>query len=137
MGIIFARNYYNLDNDVEKRIRLQASIILDRIDWDFMVMPDTGKYANTISMAWTPDHGLHNMGWSGYNEALFLYILAAGSGMENAEKSYASWLSTYKWQTPYEGLSHAAFPPLFGHQFSQAFIDFRGIADRIHEGEGD
>ena len=42
-----------------------------------MMMPDTGKYANTISMAWTPDHGLHNMGWSGYNEALFLirYLL--------------------------------------------------------------
>jgi len=129
MGIIFARNYYNLDNDVEKRIRLQAAIILDRIDWNFMVMPDTGKYANTISMAWTPDHGLHNMGWSGYNEALFLYILAAGSGMENAEKSYSSWLSSYKWQKPYAGLSHAAFPPLFGHQFSQSFIDFRGIAD--------
>ena len=129
MGIIFARNYYNLDNDVENRIRSQAAIILERIDWNFMVMPDTGKYANTISMAWTPDHGLHNMGWSGYNEALFLYILAAGSGMKNAEKSYSSWLSSYKWQTPYEGLSHAAFPPLFGHQFSQSFIDFRGIAD--------
>jgi hypothetical protein len=129
MGIIFARNYYNLDNDVENRIRSQAAMILDRIDWNFMMMPDTGKYANTISMAWTPDRGLHNMGWSGYNEALFLYILAAGSGMENAEQSYNSWLSTYKWQTPYEGLSHVAFPPLFGHQFSQSFIDFRGIAD--------
>lgn len=136
MGIIFARNYYNLDNDVENRIRLQAAIILERIDWNFMVMPDTGKYANTISMAWTPDHGLHNMGWSGYNEALFLYILAAGSGMENAEKSYNSWLSSYKWQTPYEGLSHAAFPPLFGHQFSQSFIDFRGIADMYMKEKG-
>ena len=136
MGIIFARNYYNLDNDVEKRIRSQAAIILERIDWNFMVMPDTGKYANTISMAWTPDHGLHNMGWSGYNEALFLYIIAAGSGMENAEKSYSSWLSSYKWQTPYEGLSHAAFPPLFGHQFSQSFIDFRGVADMYMKEKG-
>jgi hypothetical protein len=136
MGIIFARNYYNLDNDVENRIRSQAAIILERIDWNFMVMPDTGKYANTISMAWTPDHGLHNMGWSGYNEALFLYILAAGSGMENAEKSYNSWLSSYKWQTSYEGLSHAAFPPLFGHQFSQSFIDFRGIADMYMKEKG-
>jgi len=136
MGIIFARNYYNLDNDIENRIRSQAAFILDRIDWNFMVMPDTGKYANTISMAWTPDHGLHNMGWSGYNEALFLYILAAGSGMEDAEASYNSWLSTYKWQTPYEGLSHAAFPPLFGHQFSQSFIDFRGIADGYMKEKG-
>ncbi len=51
-------------------------------------------------MGWHPEQGLHHMGWSGYNEALFLYILAAGSGMENAEESYNSWLSSYKWQTP-------------------------------------
>ncbi len=129
MGIIFARNYYNLNSDIERRIRAQADLILNRIEWDFMMMPDTGKYARQISMGWHPEQGLHHMGWSGYNEALFLYILAAGSGLENAEESYKSWLSSYKWQTPYDGLSHVAFPPLFGHQFSQAFIDFRGIAD--------
>jgi hypothetical protein len=136
MGIIFARNYYNLDNDVERRIRSQAAIILNRVEWDFMMMPDTGRYALQISMGWHPEQGLHHMGWSGYNEALFLYILAAGSGMENAEESYDSWLSSYKWQTPYDGLSHVAFPPLFGHQFSQAFIDFRGIADTYMKEKG-
>ena len=129
MGIIFARNYYNLDDEIEMRIRSQADLLLNRIEWDFMMMPDTGKYARQISMGWHPESGLHHMGWSGYNEALFLYILAAGTGMEDVAESYDSWLSSYKWQTPYEGLSHVAFPPLFGHQFSQSFIDFRGIAD--------
>jgi hypothetical protein len=129
MGIIFARNYYNLDNETENQIRLQATILLNRIEWDFMEMPDSGKYAYTISMGWTPEKGLHDMGWSGYNEALFLYVLAAGSGMKNAEQGYRTWLKSYKWYTPYEGLSHAAFPPLFGHQFSQTFIDLRGIGD--------
>ncbi|MGB8358535.1 MAG: glucoamylase family protein, partial [Bacteroidales bacterium] len=136
MGIIFARNYYGLDNVVENQIRAKATVLLDRIDWNFMAMPDTGKYANTISMAWTPEKGLHNMGWSEYDEALFLYILSAGSGMKNAEQSYDAWLASYKWMTPYEGLSHVAFPPLFGHQFSQAFIDFRGIADRYMKEKG-
>jgi len=136
MGIIFARNYYNLGNDIERRIRSQAELLLSRIEWDFMMMPDTGRYANQISMGWHPEEGLHHMGWSGYNEALFLYILAAGSGLENAEESYNSWLSSYKWQTPYEGLSHVAFPPLFGHQFSQAFIDFRGIYDSYMKEKG-
>jgi len=56
--------------------------------------------------------------------------------MDNAEESYKSWLSSYKWQTPYEGLAHVAFPPLFGHQFSQAFIDFRGIADSYMKVKG-
>lgn len=136
MGIIFARNYYNLDSDIERRIRSQADLILSRIEWDFMMMPDTGKFARQISMGWYPEKGLHHMGWSGYNEALFLYILAAGSGMEDAEKSYDSWLSSYKWQTPYDGLSHVAFPPLFGHQFSHVFIDFRGIADSYMKEKG-
>ena len=136
MGIIFARNYYNLDNEVEKQIRSLAAILLDRIDWNFMEMPASGKFAYTISMGWSPEKELHDYGWSGYNEALFLYVLAAGSGMENVERSYKSWLKSYKWQTPYKGLSHVAFPPLFGHQFSQAFIDYRGIADEYMKEKG-
>ncbi len=136
MGIIFARNYYNSDNEVEKQIRETATFLLNRVDWDFMEMPDEGEFARTISMGWYPETGQHNMGWKGYNEALFLYILAAGSGMNNAEKSYDAWINFYRWYTPYEGLSHAAFPPLFGHQFSQAFIDFRGIADPYMKEKG-
>lgn len=136
MGVIFARNYYDRNNETEQEIRLLAGMMLDRIDWNFMDMPGNSRHPYTISMGWTPEKGQHDWGWTGYNEALFLYILAAGSGMENVEKSYDSWLSTYKWQTPYEGLSHVAFPPLFGHQFSQAFIDFRGVGDRFMKDKG-
>jgi hypothetical protein len=136
MGVIFARNYYNLDTVVESQIRFLAAKMLDRIDWNFMILPASNKYPYTISMGWEPEHGFSEMGWLGYNEALFLYILAAGSGMNDAERSYNSWLKTYKWDTPYKGLSHVAFPPLFGHQFSQAFIDFRGIADSYMREKG-
>lgn len=136
MGILFARSYYDRDNETEKQIRSQASRLLGNIEWDFMMMPDTGNYASQISMGWHPEAGLHQMGWSGYNEALFLYILAAGTGLENAGESYRSWLKTYKWQTPYPGLSHVAFPPLFGHQFSHCFIDFRGLADEYMREKG-
>jgi hypothetical protein len=136
MGIIFARNYYDQDNEVENEIRSLANFLLERVNWSFMLMPDEGKYANTISMGWYPEKGLHHMGWSGYNEALFLYILAAGSGMEKIEVSYSAWLSTYKWETPYEGFSHVAFPPFFGHQFSHVFIDFRGLRDSYMKGKG-
>ncbi len=136
MGILFARNYYDRDNETENQIRSQGSLMLGNIEWDFMMMPDSGNYARQISMGWHPESGLHKMGWSGYNEALFLYILAAGTGLENAKESYRSWLSSYKWQTPYEGLSHVAFPPLFGHQFSHCFIDFRGLADEYMRDNG-
>ncbi|HCM59015.1 MAG TPA: Tat pathway signal protein [Bacteroidales bacterium] len=136
MGILFARNYYDRNNEKEDQIRLQASKLLGNIEWEFMMMPDTGDYANQISMGWHPESGLHHMGWSGYNEALFLYILAAGTGLDNAKESYKSWLGSYKWQTPYEGLSHVAFPPLFGHQFPHCFIDFRGLTDEYMSDKG-
>jgi hypothetical protein len=136
MGIIFSRNYYNEVNKVENEIRSIALILLKRLDWDFFEMPAKGKFANTISMGWTPEHGIHNMGWIGYNEALFLYILAAGTGMKNVETGYKTWLESYNWQTPYPNLSHAVFPPLFGHQFSQIFIDFRKIADSYMREKG-
>lgn len=136
MGIIFARNYYNLDNETENKIRELAGLVLERIEWNFFDMPAESPHPYTISMGWSPEEGLLNWGWTGYNEALFLYVLAAGSGMENVERSYDSWLSTYKWQTPYEGLSHVAFPPLFGHQFSQAFIDYRGLVDKYMKEKG-
>jgi len=136
MGVIFARNYYDGDNETEKQIRELAAQMLGRIEWDFMVMPEGNKFAHSISMGWDPDNGLHHMGWIGYNEALFLYVLAAGSGMTNVEKGFDAWLKNYSWETPYEGLSHVAFPPLFGHQFSQAFIDCRGLVDRYMEEKG-
>jgi len=136
MGILFARNYYNLDNEDEKQIRELSALLLGRMDWSFFLMSPTAKHPNCISMAWSPEEGLLNHGWSGYNEGLFLYILAAGTGMKDVEKSYDSWLSTYDWETPYKGLSHVAFPPLFGHQFSQAFIDYRGLADKYMKEKG-
>ncbi len=136
MGILFAQNYYNQNDEAENQIRLLAATLLNRIDWNFMLLPTSAKHPNTISMAWSPENGLLDYGWSGYNEGLFLYILAAGSGMKNVNQSYDSWLSTYKWDTPYKGLSHVAFPPLFGHQFSQAFIDYRGLVDKYMREKG-
>ncbi|MBK9096665.1 MAG: Tat pathway signal protein [bacterium] len=130
MGIIFSRNYFNLDNDVENEIRELASKLIGRLNWDFFQMPVSGNHPNSISMGWTPEQGLHHMGWVGYNEALFLYILAAGSGMTNAETAFEEWLKHYDWRTPYPGLSHAAFPPLFGHQFSFCFVDPKGLQDK-------
>jgi hypothetical protein len=136
MGILFARNYYNLDNETEEQIRSLSAILLGRMDWNFVQMSATAKHPNCISMAWSPENGLLNHGWSGYNEGLFLYVLAAGTGMKDVVNSYNSWLSTYEWLTPYKGLSHVAFPPLFGHQFSQAFIDFRGLGDKYMKEKG-
>jgi hypothetical protein len=136
MGVIFVRNYYDKDIKVEKEIRVLSEKLLGRLEWDLYYMPDNSKHPNTISMAWSPEEGQLNWGWHGYTEALFLYILAAGTDMKNIDKSYNGWLRTYEWKTPYKDLSHVIFPPLFGHQFSQTFIDFRGLADQYMKEKG-
>ena len=136
MGVIFARNYFGGSSAEEQEIRMLAAKLLGRLEWDFFYLPDTAKHPHTISMAWTPEKGILNWGWQGYDEALFLYILAAGTGMTNAEKSYNAWQSSFQWKTPYAGLSHVIFPPLFGHQFSACFIDTRRLADPYMKAKG-
>ena len=128
-GIIFARNYFDGSIEIEKKIRALGSQIINRTDWKFFTLPDSNKMPNSICMGWTPEQKFHTWGWHGYNEALILYIIAAGQGMEKVENGYKTWLSTYEWDEPYKGLAHAVFPPLFGHQYSHMFIDFRNLAD--------
>lgn len=135
-GIIFCRQFYDQQNETENQIRELADKILNRLDWEFFIMPKESEDANSISMGWTPENGLHFMGWRGYNEAIMLYIIAAGLDMENIESAFQAWLSSYEWQTPYENLSSLVFPPLFGHQYSHMFVDFRYINDPYMKEKG-
>ncbi len=135
-GIIFARQYFNLDNEAEFEIRNLAVKILSRVDWNFMALSDSSLHPNTVSMAWKPERGLNNFGWAHYNEGMFLFVLAASMGYDKIDEAYKYMLSTYEWHEPYEGLAHVIFPPLFGHQYSHMFVDFRGIKDSYMKNKG-
>lgn len=136
-GIIFARQYYNGANEMEKQIREFSTKLLDRVDWKFFTMPDTGSYANTISLGWDQKNGFNKLGWWGYTEALFLYIIAAGMDMLDAEKGYNTWLKSYQWREPYDKkLGHVVFPALFIHQFSFLWLDGRGLIDSYMQNKG-
>lgn len=135
-GMRISAQYFDRTNSTETLIREIADSLTYQIDWEWATLPDTGIYASSISMGWTAKEGFNPMGWTGYNEALYMYILAAGSGYKGAERAYRQWLSTYQWEEPYPGLAHAIFPPLFGHQFSHLFIDFRELPDAYMQGKG-
>lgn len=130
-GLIFARNYYNSQNSTDKAIREGVTKILNRADWDFFTINNPkSDYHNGLSMGWHPENNeLIDHCWWGYNEAIVLFVIAAGSNSKDYSKTYNRWLRDYKWETPYPGLSHFIFPPLFGHQYSHLFLDFRGIYD--------
>ena len=72
--------------------------------------------------------------WRGYNEAMILYILALGSPTHPIEPdAWDAWTETYQWDTFY-GQEYVQFAPLFGHQYSHVWIDFRGIQDAYMRG---
>jgi len=129
-GILFAKQFYAADNQTENEIREAAVKLTNRINWSFFEMKSDGFFNNTISLGWDKKNGFNSLGWWGYTEALFLQVVSAGAGMENAEQRYAKWLQTYQWREPYGKESgHVVFPALFIHQFSLLWIDFRNISD--------
>jgi hypothetical protein len=89
-----------------------------------------------ISMAWTPEHGLHDWDYKGYSEAMILYLLAVGSPTHPVDPAaWKAYTSTYRWNTFY-GQEHLTFGPLFGHQFTHVWVDFRGIQDEYMRAKG-
>jgi hypothetical protein len=62
---------------------------------------------------------------------MILYILALGSPTHPVNSTaWYTWVSQYNngWQTLY-GYTYLTFPPLFGHQYSHCWIDYRYIQD--------
>jgi hypothetical protein len=72
----------------------------------------------------------------GYDEGMILYVLALGSPTHPIDPAaWTEWTSTYKWDR-FEGQDFVQFPPLFGHQYSHIWVDFRGIRDAYMRGKG-
>jgi hypothetical protein len=128
-GALVARAFF--DKPEEQEIRDLAEELYLRVDWDWM-LADNGL----ISHGWKPERGFLRYGWGGYNEGLFLYVLALGSPTHPVPAdSYAQWSSTYKWKKLY-GHELLFGGPLFMHQLSHIWIDFRGIRDEYMRGRG-
>ena len=131
-GIMDCRQYFTLSDPTENLIRTLANSIVQRADWAFMQNGGPG-----IKMGWNPEHAFADFGqWVGYNEAMILYILALGSPTHPvAPAAWDTWTSGYTWATQ-RGQTYVLFPPLFGHQYSHCWIDFRGIQDTYMRGKG-
>ena len=126
-GILFAGQYYDRDDPAEREIRKLANDIYARADWNFFRHDGRPQ----ISMGWHPERGLIERNWDGYNEGMFVYILALGAPVHAVPpNSWEQWIAPYPNFWRGEGPTRRlAFAPLFGHQYSHIFIDFRGIKD--------
>jgi len=124
-GILYCKQYFDGTNNTEVSIRSMADIIFNRVDWNWMA-----RGTNAVAMGWQPSNGFASFGnWIGYNEGMILYCLGLGAATNPLPaSSWSRWTSGYTWATNY-GLAFVPFPPLFGHQYSHCWIDFRHIAD--------
>jgi hypothetical protein len=127
MGALFAGQFYDRDHADEREIRRLASALYDRADWNFF--RSDGRKA--ISMGWRPEQGLIAQNWVGFNEGMLVNILALGSPTHAAPADlWAQWTAPYPQFWRGEGPTRRlSFAPLFGHQYSHIWIDFRGIRD--------
>lgn len=123
-GILSCMTYFDADTPVEAEIRKIADDLYRRVDWNWMM-----KSNGIMSMGWHPEKGFIDSEWAGYNEAMVLIILGLGSPTHPIpDLSWQKWCTTYDLDTFY-GYKNVQFDPLFGHQYSHCWIDFRGIRD--------
>jgi len=123
-GMLTVGIYFSGSNPDECRIRELSDQLYRRVDWEW-----ARNKGNSLSQGWKPGCGFLHYGWDGYNEGMILYTLAMASPSHPLHPDgYKEWGLTYQWENIY-GHDVLYAGPLFIHQFSHAWIDFRGIRD--------
>jgi hypothetical protein len=119
-GVLTAKEYFTDDPEITRL----ADVIYDRVDFHWMLNDDP----LLLSHGWRKGKGFIENKWDTYSELGLLYVLAIGSPTHSI--SPESW---YAWQRPFYQYGKYQFVsggPLFTHQYSQAWIDFRNRRDR-------
>ena len=123
-GMLTAATYFSEDTPDECELRRLADALYRRADWRW-AQPEGAA----VTHGWKPECGFLNYGWEGYSEAILLYVLGLGSPTHRlTNECFCAWTATYQWENLY-GHDFLYAGPLFIHQFSHAWIDFRGIRD--------
>jgi hypothetical protein len=115
-GILTARGYFHDDLEIRKA----ATKIYERMDFQWMLDGDP----LLLSHGWTPEDGFLKSRWARYSEFTIIYLLGIASPSTPIKPE--SW---YAWERPenvYHDYKYIGTSPLFTHQYSHAFVDYRG-----------
>jgi hypothetical protein len=120
-GMLTCRKYF----DAHSEITRLAYEIFNRVDWSW-VAEDT----SLLSLGWAPEAGFLSYRWQSYSELMMMYLLGLGSLKYPLPAD--AWTAWKRTTFEYDGLRYiGSFAPLFIHQYSQAWFDFRGKRDRF------
>ena len=133
-GVLFAQGYFDRADPGEAEIRRLADRIYGRVEWTW-IQPRRPL----VNMGWKPEGGggFLQSDWDAYNEAMLLYVLALGSPTHPlADGAWQAWTARFNAWGQHWGQTYEHFAPLFGHQYSHVWVDFRGIRDDFMRGKG-
>jgi hypothetical protein len=123
-GALTVAAYFDADTEDEAKVRALAKSLYERVDWNWA--RDNGA---TLTHGWRPENGFIPYRWRGYDEGLLLYILGLGSPSHPLPpESYRAYTESYEWRNIF-GRELLYSGPLFTHQLSHMWIDFREIRD--------
>jgi hypothetical protein len=116
-GVLTAGQYFREDAEI---LRL-AKQIYERMDFRWML----NGHPLLLSHGWKPETGFLRSRWDTYSEDAILYLLAIGSPTHpiTPESWYALWRDRYRYEG--YGFYTSIGVPLFMHQYSHAWVDFR------------
>ena len=118
-GVLMAREYFH--NAEMSRI---ADAIYRRVNWRWML--DGGQ---AFALGWTPEYKFIGARWDVYCELMMMYLLAIAAPVYNIPPS--AWNAFTRPIMEFEGYSYISGPdPLFVHQYSHAWFDFRNVRDQ-------
>ncbi|MEO6488289.1 MAG: glucoamylase family protein [Thermoanaerobaculia bacterium] len=130
-GALFCQSYFDREDPVEEEIRDLSERLYRRVEWNWYQ-----QHTPAVVMAWSPEEKFGKWEYRGYSEAMLLYILGLGSPTYPlTAEAWPEFMKTVKWGSFY-GYEQANFAPLFGHQYSHVWIDFRGIRDPYMRAKG-
>jgi len=117
-GALMAREYFR-----DAQITQLVNAIYRRVNWQWMLNGGT-----TFAMGWTPEYKFIGARWDTYCELLMMYLLAIAAPVYSIPAS--SWNAFSRPTMDFEDFSYISGPdPLFVHQYSHAWFDFRNVRD--------
>jgi hypothetical protein len=118
-GILTCRQYFEYSE-----INQLAHEIFNRVDWNWL-----SEDTRILPHGWTPEGGFLQYRWDSYSEMMMMYLLGLGSSSHPLPaQAWDAWKRT---MFEFDGIHYiGSYAPLFVHQYSQAWFDFRGKRDK-------
>lgn len=118
-GILTCRQHFEQHSEIS----LLAYQIFNRIDWSWLSEDTT-----LLPHGWSPEVGFLPYRWDYYSEMMMIYLLGLGSLAHPLPAGV--WNAWKRTKFEFDGIRYiGSFAPLFVHQYSQAWFDFRNKRD--------